>query len=185
VRWRRDQHPRDRASGHCEACGDDGPFHGDRLCRRCWDKRRYRQQRERILALNRAWREANRDYWRQPHIVERVRRWQADHPDRVREITRAALRRRRARLQGAPIGDPAIADAYALILRCDRCSYCGGPCEHLDHIVAVSRGGGHVWDNLTAACSHCNMSKHDNGLLAFLLFCQRPQTGHGEAPSRA
>jgi 5-methylcytosine-specific restriction endonuclease McrA len=136
-------------------------------------------------AAHRAWREANPDYWRQPHIVERVRRWQADHPDRVREITRAALRRRRARLSGAPVGDPIVADAYASILRGDRCSYCGGPSEHLDHIVAVSRGGGHVWDDLTSACSRCNMSKHDSGLLAFLLSRQRPQTGHGEAPARA
>ena len=184
ARWRRDENPIARASGSCSGCGIDGPFHSDQLCRRCWDKRRYRQQRERILELNRAWREAHPDYWRQPHIVERVRRWQADHPERVRETTRAALRRRRARLSGAPIGDPAVTDAYASILRCDRCSYCGARAEHLDHIVAVSCGGGHVWDNLTSACSNCNLRKHDRNLLAFLLLLrQRPQTGQGDAPA--
>jgi 5-methylcytosine-specific restriction endonuclease McrA len=183
ARWRTEQRPPNRASGACAGCQTYGPFHGDGLCRRCWDKRRYREQRERILALNRAWREANRDYWRQPHIVDRVRRWHARHPDRVREITRAALRRRRARLNGAPVGDPALTDAYALILRCDPCSYCGAPGEHLDHIVAVSRGGGHVWDNLTSACTHCNVSKYSASLLEFLLYRQRPQTGQGDAPA--
>lgn len=42
-----------------------------------------------------------------------------------------------------------------------RCTYCGsveGP-FHLDHVHPVSRGGGSDFDNLTVACSPCNLSK--------------------------
>lgn len=43
-----------------------------------------------------------------------------------------------------------------------RCTYCGSD-ENLecDHIVPVSRGGGHGDDNLTTACRSCNRSKSD------------------------
>lgn len=41
------------------------------------------------------------------------------------------------------------------------CAYCGarGVRLEVDHIVAVSRGGSHGDDNLTAACVPCNRSK--------------------------
>jgi len=184
-RWLSENHESRRARGVCAACGRDGTFHADGLCRRCWDKRRYAEQRERILENNRRWREANRDYWRQPHIAERVRRWHAEHPERVREITRAALRRRRARLMGASIADPKLTNAYIAVLAGDPCSYCGEPSEHIDHIVPISRGGGHVWDNVTSACAGCNLSKNRSTLLDFLLRRQPPQTGQGVAPSRS
>jgi 5-methylcytosine-specific restriction endonuclease McrA len=83
------------------------------------------------------------------------------------------------------VADPETTDAYALILHADPCCYCGDRCEHVDHIVAVSRGGGHVWENLTSACSRCNVSKYSRTLLDFLLSRQRPQTGQGEAPACA
>jgi 5-methylcytosine-specific restriction endonuclease McrA len=112
-----------------------------------------------------------------------VRRWHADHPDRIREITRNALRRRRARMNGAEIGTADVTDAYARVLAGDPCSYCRQAAEHVDHIVAISRGGDHAWDNLTASCSRCNRVKYNATLLAFLLWHHRPQTGQGDGPA--
>lgn len=42
------------------------------------------------------------------------------------------------------------------------CQYCGqrGVRLECDHVVPVSRGGGHEMDNLAAACFACNRSKH-------------------------
>lgn len=57
---------------------------------------------------------------------------------------------------------------YAQILAHDPCSYCGAPMEHVDHIDPLSRGGEHVWSNLTAACRSCNVSKLAKPLLEFL-----------------
>ncbi len=42
-----------------------------------------------------------------------------------------------------------------------RCQYCDGAAETLDHVVPRSRGGGHTWDNLVAACRRCNAAKRD------------------------
>lgn len=58
---------------------------------------------------------------------------------------------------------------YVWILKRDPCSYCGAPCEHIDHIVPVDAGGMLTIDNITAACAACNLRKHTASLLEFLL----------------
>lgn len=42
-----------------------------------------------------------------------------------------------------------------------RCAYCRGKAETIDHIVPRSRGGKHGWDNVVAACRRCNHKKAD------------------------
>jgi 5-methylcytosine-specific restriction endonuclease McrA len=42
-----------------------------------------------------------------------------------------------------------------------RCQYCSGSAESIDHVVPRSRGGGHTWDNVVAACRRCNAAKGD------------------------
>ena len=42
-----------------------------------------------------------------------------------------------------------------------RCAYCRGPAETLDHVIPRSRGGRHAWENVVAACAHCNHTKGD------------------------
>jgi 5-methylcytosine-specific restriction endonuclease McrA len=56
----------------------------------------------------------------------------------------------------------------AILIR-DPCAYCGGPASGVDHIVAVSKGGGSRWDNLTASCHDCNRRKRDDSLLGYLV----------------
>jgi 5-methylcytosine-specific restriction endonuclease McrA len=43
----------------------------------------------------------------------------------------------------------------------DRCQYCGGFADSIDHIVPRSRGGRHEWENVAAACRPCNLRKRD------------------------
>lgn len=40
------------------------------------------------------------------------------------------------------------------------CTYCGAKnASHIDHIIAVSRGGSNLFENLTTSCGPCNQSK--------------------------
>jgi 5-methylcytosine-specific restriction endonuclease McrA len=52
-----------------------------------------------------------------------------------------------------------------------RCAYCGGPFEHLDHLVPISRGGTHAIENLFPACSPCNLEK--SGMMPFDWFMKK------------
>jgi 5-methylcytosine-specific restriction endonuclease McrA len=42
------------------------------------------------------------------------------------------------------------------------CQYCGRAAENLDHVLPRSRGGTHTWENVVAACRHCNARKGDH-----------------------
>lgn len=50
----------------------------------------------------------------------------------------------------------------------DECYYCGGPHEHDDHFIPLSRGGTHEVSNLVPACEICNCSKKDKLLEEWL-----------------
>jgi 5-methylcytosine-specific restriction endonuclease McrA len=156
-------------SGPCEDCGEVvvGLILG--ACKPCWDKRRYKAQRDRLLALDKRWREANPDYWKQPHIRVRNRQWLRDHPDAAKKHARAAKRRRRALSAGRSVEQMRDTEAYVEVLGADVCAYCGGPAESVDHIDALTSGGDHVWENMTAACRSCNSKKRTASLLTFLL----------------
>ncbi len=50
----------------------------------------------------------------------------------------------------------------AVFVRDDhRCQYCGGFADSIDHVVPRSKGGGHEWENVAAACRPCNLRKRD------------------------
>jgi 5-methylcytosine-specific restriction endonuclease McrA len=44
-----------------------------------------------------------------------------------------------------------------------RCAYCGaGGDLHIEHVVPISKGGGHAIGNIVPACESCNYSKRDH-----------------------
>ncbi len=57
-----------------------------------------------------------------------------------------------------------------------RCQYCGARAETLDHVVPKSRGGGHTWENVVAACRPCNVRKADRLLPETRLVLRQPPT---------
>lgn len=58
-----------------------------------------------------------------------------------------------------------------------RCQYCGARAETLDHVVPRSRGGGHTWENVVAACRPCNVRKADRLLdESRFILCRPPAT---------
>ena len=56
----------------------------------------------------------------------------------------------------------------ALILDTPECRYCGLPNDsagrgfQIDHVVPLSRGCAHAWDNLALSCARCNRAKWDS-----------------------
>ena len=50
----------------------------------------------------------------------------------------------------------------AVFIRDDqRCQYCEGSADSIDHVVPRSRGGEHIWENVVASCRRCNLAKRD------------------------
>jgi len=136
-------------------------------CKSCWDKRRYVKQRE----AN--WHSARNGGRRIPITGGNPTSTSAAVNGNVTEAAKkhvlAAKRRRRARAAGRTVEQVRNTEAYIEVLGADVCAYCGGPADTIDHIDALSAGGNHVWDNLTAACRACNSTKHAASLLVFLL----------------
>lgn len=107
-----------------------------------------------------AYRATHRQYFR-----DKVRAWEAAHPEVVRERARANNARRR----GAQDCDhPAclVIGATALAWQTNEhvCWMCGAPVFqggnlHMDHVIPISKGGLHCADNLRPACGPCNLRK--------------------------
>lgn len=65
VRWRAQHEPRTIATGACSDCGENTVGLVLGRCKPCYSKARYKNEREHRLAVNRAWRERNPDYFNQ------------------------------------------------------------------------------------------------------------------------
>lgn len=130
---------------------------------------------DRVRQNQRAWKEANREKVRALNREYMRRRAESD-PEGVRANRRRWYKTERglayrqlsnARRRGVKPNDDAL--EWAVILRRDPCCFCGSLDKvEIDHIVAVSAGGGGEWDNLSAACRSCNARKNDRPLLEFL-----------------
>ncbi len=57
------------------------------------------------------------------------------------------------------------------------CQYCGSNKRlTLDHVIPVSKGGQHKWDNVVTACEPCNQRKRDRTPLeAGMPLCTKPK----------
>lgn len=47
------------------------------------------------------------------------------------------------------------------------CLYCGDIATQVDHILPVTRGGGHTPNNLASACGYCNKSKGNRDFVSW------------------
>jgi 5-methylcytosine-specific restriction endonuclease McrA len=133
--------------------------------------RRWRQANpEKDAAIARRYREANRD-----RSAERTRRYyeanreeRLEYNRRYREANREKAakksveyaRQRRAR-KAAVLNIPFTTGQLAQRMSYwgNQCWMCGGPFEHVDHVIPLALGGPHVLANLRPACASCNTSK--------------------------
>ena len=124
-------------------------------------------------ARNRKWREENPSYFatyrdeNRDVVRRRNREWNAAN----REYCAANARTRRSRLLGAD-GSHTIEDASRIRSdQKDRCAACCAKLKgkgHLDHIVALARGGSNWPSNLQWLCAPCNLSKSARDPIEFM-----------------
>jgi len=123
-------------------------------------------------ATSRTWRTANPEPNRESNRVYRAanpaqaraatRKWSAANPENV--VARS--QRRRARRLGNGIFVVTAKEIAAMLAK--PCYICGtAPSVHVDHIIALSRGGRHAIGNLAGACASCNRSKYTMFLVEF------------------
>jgi 5-methylcytosine-specific restriction endonuclease McrA len=145
------------------------------------DKLSHLKHREKRLAENRLWMEQNRAKRRaymlvycaenKEHRRKTHKAWLKKHP----EFKLPYHARRRARKAGSDVGDTRVEP----LLKAWRkepsfiCYYCEKRFPnkqlHIDHIVAISKGGKHTVENLCKSCVSCNCSKHDRSLQEFVI----------------
>lgn len=104
-----------------------------------------------------------------------TKRWLKAHP----EFIKARNVKRKALMRGASSG---TRGANEMIQRWKRlknftCYYCQEkfPVKqlHIDHVLAISRGGEHIEENLCAACATCNLRKHAHSVTELTFVPQR------------
>lgn len=144
------------------------------------DKKWREQNRARYLALKRA---SSKVFWlrhrelikqrrllRRDHFLRYLKAWKRLHPEYAKNYYQknaASLNlhtaKRRARILQAPINDFTLAQwetiqaAYG-----HRCAYCRGRRKLTqDHLLPLSKGGGHTAANIVPACKSCNSAKGD------------------------
>lgn len=93
---------------------------------------------------------------------ERTRQWVLANPEKAKHNSKVANGRRRL-LEKNVGGGFTIEDVREIFdLQNGRCAYCRkkvGDKYHVDHIVALSRGGTNIRSNLQITCGPCNLSK--------------------------
>lgn len=156
-------------------------FGGMRCCRKCrvwrtklWrkanpeavrksnqlsNKKKYQKDKVKILAQQRAYREAH------PIKARRsARAWHAKHKGtpEYRAERKARKAKRTAIIRKATRNDFTAAQ-WQLLVRVfgGRCAYCLRKSVklHADHIVPLSRGGDNTLTNIVPACARCNLKK--------------------------
>lgn len=122
--------------------------------------------REKLRVQDRGRRRRYRDENREEYRA-RMKRWNDNNPG----AKAAHSRTRKARVRNA-VGSHSGADVEAILrMQKYRCAYCPANLRHtghhVDHIVAISRGGSNNRSNLQATCPKCNMSKSDRDPIEF------------------
>lgn len=140
-------------------------------------KTRYWRDRDRLLILNAEKRNANREYYRSYD-----RKWRANPENRKLANAKSKIRRnadlyayraterirskqRHALKNSVTVNRKEVVAFYQKIKLSHSvlCFWCGdriaGNETHIDHIVALSKGGLHAVENLCASCPCCNLSK--------------------------
>lgn len=137
------------------------------------------------LAAIVAWRMADRDRYVASMRQSRERRrdqrdavtklWRKRNPAKVRDMfRRKSLKRRAAKRAFAHhVTAKALADRARVFG--NACAYCGGPHEHWDHVIPLSRGGRHCLANLRPSCKACNLRKYVGNWRRWLASCAAKQ----------
>ena len=182
----------------CSRCGEVKPleaFNTDKrgrggktaeckACRNLYSAKWRSENRDRFKEMRASWNARNRD-----KRAAYCRRWRANNPEKKAQMwsdwyqknkvrANANSRRYRVRKRSAT-GDFSGEEWEAMKeMHEHRCAYCHESGRELtqDHVVPLSKGGTHTWDNIAPACRFCNTSKKDRDLIEWLTWRIERQT---------
>lgn len=113
------------------------------------------------------WRQENND-----KVIQCCKKWRQENPEILkaghkrwmqnnREHVRLYNQKKRAEKKQATICEISVEQLMGrMSVFGNKCAYCGGKFEHIDHVIPLSKGGPHCLSNLRPACASCNSSKH-------------------------
>jgi 5-methylcytosine-specific restriction endonuclease McrA len=168
------------------------------ICKSCWTQKGKKWQennREKSLAYTKKWRSANIEQARENSrrhsqenratYSERHKAWRLENPERHRELFtqwvaanperyKAALKARGQRYRARKLAaageftSQQIKDLHAL--QRGKCPVCKGDLGkfHIDHVIALSRGGSNDIGNIQLLCKPCNLKKHAKDPIQFM-----------------
>lgn len=124
------------------------------------------KNQDKIKAAGKEWRKKNRKrvnasavkYARnnKDKVKAAFKVWYYKNPEKAREIRL----RRRLRSKNAEGRATAAEIRDRMKQLGNKCVYCGGPFEHVDHFIPLANGGTGWPSNLVPACAQCNFSKN-------------------------
>lgn len=167
----RDRRKSDGRRSRCKecVCAQNRAYYAEHAEeRREYDKAYYAANAERVRARAKAYREANaeevrekkRSYYAEHAEQEqkRVRDWEARNREAAEATAWATSYRIRARAAGfVPVVEKFTrAELIAYWGNGERCIYCDGPFEELDHLYPVALGAVHTVETCAPACVQCN-----------------------------
>lgn len=188
----------------CKACGAPKPvseYHKDKggtdgyrarckPCRNGYMAGYYEENREARVAY-----ELDRRMHRTEHMrALDMARYERNKDKRI-ALASDGVRRRRARMAGV-VTDPNVNVARLREIHGDLCCYCGVELDFargvrgggiasnrasLEHLLPVSRGGSHTFDNTALACHRCNVSKNSKTVEEWNAWNARRSNGREEA----
>ena len=103
--------------------------------------------------------------------IEKIREKERRYGQENREKVRLQAAKRRARKKNNKVFKVIDKDLRKLLN--DPCIYCGGPAEHIEHKIPISRGGPHGIGNLAPSCANCNLTKHTKFVYEFKIWRKR------------
>jgi hypothetical protein len=128
------------------------------------NKAYYDKNKKSVLSKNAAWKSANPDYmdsWREAnreHLREYQRTYQKDNYDYYLDKNAE----RRARIAAVQV-EGSISRSEVFERDSGICYLCNEQVDpnnwHLDHVVPISKGGPHTYDNVRVTHPSCNLSK--------------------------
>jgi 5-methylcytosine-specific restriction endonuclease McrA len=120
------------------------------------NKQQLYEQKKKYIAANKiahlerqhSWYEKNKD-----NVKLRTSQYKKDHPEQYQMYNnRRAARKKTAIVEKFTHQD--VINKYG-----DKCVYCGGNFDEIDHYIPLSKGGSHTLDNVRPSCEHCNLTK--------------------------
>lgn len=164
---------------HADSASPDGLRARCKACRSSHMAEYYNDNREQKVEYERKRRRTQGDHMRSLDSARYVR-----NKDKRIALASAHAQTRRARLLGAQI-DKGLTVAKLRNIHGDQCCYCGvamvfergrkgegiNPLRAtLEHVMPLSRGGSHTFDNTALACHSCNTRKHNKTVEEFMKY---------------